>query len=270
MCYCKISDASGGIVFKNIVETLSSQMSSMSLCILTDTVEISGVDMTHVSVVSISLFSSCFSTFHKLEPDRPIHIHISLEQLKKILRACNNDDVLSIIVENKGDNTVIFQFENNLRCHAFTLTMLDIEEDSIDVPELEYNTVVQLPANGFRHLIDELCVMDSEAVQFVSTTEDLTLTTNDVACNSSVILKNSSQDIIISWKDDVSVKISLPKIKSYSVLSKLCSSVQVHISEDFPALLYYKFVREIETDEKGKKEMQIIGEGRCHIAPMID
>lgn len=277
MTFCTISDATGGSVFKTIVETLSSQMSYLSLRILSDRIEISGVDSGHVSVATISLFSSCFSTFHKLEPDNPVHVYLSLEQLKKILRACGSDDTLSIIINKKDDICVTFQFENLLRCHAFSLTVLDIEEESLDIPELDYETVVQLPAQGFRRMFDEMSVMDSEAVHFTSTSENLSIVTTDVVCQSKVNLNNSSPDVDITWTDDVSIKVSLPKIRSYGILSKLCSHVTIHISENFPALFYFKFMREIpiegenEKNEKNEKhENIIIGEGKCHIAPLVN
>lgn len=264
MVFCTLKDSNGGAIFKTIVDTLSSQMSHISMTITNDHLILSGVDMAHVSIVNITLLSSSFSTFRKAT-DQDVNMHVSIDHFKRILRGCKTDDSITITLKQEHDTAVFVQFENEFRTVSFKLPMLDIDQDSIDVPELEYETTVHLPALKFHTVFQDLNVLSPETVCIQSTNEYVQFASDEHGCETEMSVC-VSDDVRIDWTDNVSVQVSVDKFLAYSTMAKMCDDVHLHLSCDYPVYIHFPLVRTITTND-GKKEKLNVGDCKCHIAP---
>lgn len=264
MVFCTLKNANGGIIFKTIVDTLSSQMSHIGMTITNNHLVLSGVDTAHVSIVNISLLSSSFSTFRKTT-EQDVDMHVSIEHFKRILRGCKADDSMKIILKNKYDTSVFIEFENAFRTVSFKLPMLDIDQDSIDVPELKYETTVHLPASKFQTVFQDLNVLSPEAVNIRSTNEHVQFTSEENGCETEMSIC-ASEEVRIDWTNNVSVQVSLDKLLAYSTMSKMCDDVHLHLSGDYPVYIHFPLVY-TKTINEGKKETVFVGDCKCHIAP---
>ena len=264
MVFCTLKDSNGGAIFKTIVDTLSSQMSHISMTITNNHLILSGVDMAHVSIVNITLLSSSFSTFRKAT-DQDVNMHVSIDHFKRILRGCKTDDSITITLKQEHDTAVFVQFENEFRTVSFKLPMLDIDQDSIDVPELEYETTVHLPALKFHTVFQDLNVLSPETVCIQSTNEYVQFASEEHGSETEMSVF-ASDDVRIDWTDNVSVQVSVDKFLAYSTMAKMCDDVHLHLSCDYPVYIHFPLVRTITTND-GKKEKFHVGDCKCHIAP---
>lgn len=264
MTFCIVEDSNGGFIFKTIVETLSSQMSHVSIAITNDHLLLSGVDTAHVSIVNITLLSSSFSTFRK-ESEQDINMHVSIEHFKRILRGCNSEDSMKLKLENKHDTCIVIEFENKFRKVSFKLPMLQIDEENIEVPQLEYETVVCLPASRFQTVFQDLNVLSPETVLICSTNDQIQFKSEEHGSETEMIIV-SSDKVHIVWAKNVVTQVSLDKFLAYSIMSKMCDDVHLHLSGDYPIYIHFPLVHSIMTKEGEKKKVSI-GNCKCHIAP---
>lgn len=264
MVFCTLKDSNGGSVFKTIVDTLSSQMSHISITMSDDHITLSGVDMAHVSIVHITLLSSSFSTFRKTV-DRDVNMHVSSEHFKRILRGSKPDDSMTITLKREHDTVVLIQFENEFRTVSFKLPMLEIDQESIDVPELEYDTTVHIPASKFQSIFQDLNVLSPETVCIRSTDKYVEFSSEEHGCETEMSV-HPSDDVRIDWTKDVFIQVSLDKFLAYSTMSKMCEDVHLHLSCDYPIYVHFPLVRTVLTKD-GEKEKTTIGHCKCHIAP---
>lgn len=263
MTFCKITDSHGGDALKTIVETVSSQMSHISFTINHNTLLISGVDMAHVSIVQIALLSSSFSTFQK-KGEQDIHFHVSISHLKRILRGCKSDDSFSMSLKNENDTYVRIQFENEFRSVSFRLPMLEIDQDVIEVPDLEYETTINIPACKFQSVFNDLNVLSPETVCIRSCEDEIVISSDEHGSEVDMCVP-ASEDVKIDWTENVTVQVSLDKLIAYSGMSKLSDQVHMHLSCDFPVYVHFPLIRLVTNN--GKKEKNPIGTCKCHIAP---
>ena len=89
-------------------------------------------DSSHVSLVALLLRADGFDHFRC---DRNISLGINLGSMGKVLKCCNNDDILTLKSDDQAD-TMTFVFENSAqdRVSDFELKLMDIDSEHLSIP----------------------------------------------------------------------------------------------------------------------------------------
>lgn len=118
------------------------------------------MDASHVALVSMMLKAESFSPYRC---DRNIPLGINLTSLTKVLRAAQNDDILTLKAEDAPDAlNLVFETGENDRISEYDLKLMDIDQDTMAIPETEYAATIAMPAAEFRRICVDLAAM-SEA-----------------------------------------------------------------------------------------------------------
>ena len=258
--YCEIH-CTNGTIFKTIVDTLRSEMETLSLQISTKGIHINGMDSTHVSFVDISLLPSSFSLFDIPKDAETFEVSLSLETLHKVLRSCGPNDSMKIIVKEKNDVQIGIHLKNNVRENKFNVNTLDIEHDSIGLPKLTYDANWSLAATTFKRICDELGYIDDGNISFENHPSAVNIQMTSIDCDSTIELnKEGGLEGSSTSEKPFSQSISLTKLKSYSSFAKLSKTIEIHSTPKMPIHLHFPVVMGDET----------VGNVRCHLAPCIE
>merc|ERR1711935_792687 len=99
-------------------------------------------DSSHVSLVGLLLRADGFDHFRC---DRNISLGINLGSMGKVLKCCNNDDIVTLKAEDNAD-AMTFMFENQSqdRISDFELKLMDIDSEHLGIPDTKEEEQVSI------------------------------------------------------------------------------------------------------------------------------
>lgn len=117
-------------------------------------IALQAMDNSHVALVSMQLFSEAFSPYRC---DRNIALGINLVSLTKVLRAAQNEDILTIKADDSPDVVnLMFESSQTDRLHEYDLKLMDIDQEHLAITETEYSAVVEMPSAEFQRICRDL------------------------------------------------------------------------------------------------------------------
>lgn len=115
------------------------------------------MDNSHVALVSMMLKADGFSPYRC---DRNIALGVNLTSLTKVLRAAQNEDILTLKADDAPDQlNLVFESAENDRISEYDLKLMDIDQEHLGIPETEYASTITMPAAEFRRICTDLLAM---------------------------------------------------------------------------------------------------------------
>src|SRR3569833_2654663 len=107
------------------------------------------MDNSLVALVSMMLKAEASSPYRC---DRNIAIGVNLTSLTKVLRAAQNEDILTLKAEDAPDSlNQNYENSENARISEYDLKLMDIDQEHLGIPEPEYAASFAMPSNKNHH-----------------------------------------------------------------------------------------------------------------------
>jgi|694.fasta_scaffold00964_12 proliferating cell nuclear antigen len=198
------------------------------------------MDNTKVALVHLKLVADSFVLY---KCNNPCKIGICIASLYKLLKISGNNDIITmyvlkndtsrlhIVIENKDKNTIV---------HS-KLKLLDIDEDILDIPDAEFDSVITMPSNEFQKIcrdmsnIAETLIIESKGDSFSMSVE------GDIG-EIEIDIGETQNGLIFSKKfegKNVKGRFDLKYIMLFIKSSSLCSQVEIFLKQDYPLILLY-------------------------------
>jgi len=207
-------------------------------------IALQAMDNSHVALVSMMLKAEAFSPFRC---DRNLALGVNLTSLTKVLRAAQNEDVLTLKAEDAPDVlNLTFEDTNNDRMTEYDLKLMDIDQEHLGIPDTEYAATITLPSTEFRRITTDLMAM-SESVTIEATKDGIKFTAAGEIGNGSVTLrqhtpveKDKQNDAIqIDLSEPVALTFSLKYLVNFCKAATLAPKVKICLSNEVPLLVEY-------------------------------
>lgn len=230
-------------LLKKIVDAIKD---SVKLCNFNCTehgLTVQAVDDSRVLLVSLLVGQSAFSEYRC---DRDITLGIDLESFSKILRCGNNEDFLTLLAEDKPDNVMtIFEDKKKERVSEYSLKLMDIDSEFLNIDDMEYDSVITMPSPEFAKIVKDLKNL-SESLNVVVTKDSVKFSSEGENGSGSVILKSYSdmdhpeESININLENPVDLTFGLKYLNDIIKATSLASSITIKLADKTPALFEYK------------------------------
>jgi proliferating cell nuclear antigen len=163
------------------------------------------MDNSHVALVSVKLHSDGFALYRC---DRPIPLGVNLGSLTKVLKCAKDDDkctlkatddgdVLSLKYEAHSTPTVIFLlgvfaylFPDADRVAEYDMKLMDIDADTLGIPDTEYDARVTMLAGEFTRIVRDLMSL-GESVRIEVSKEGVRFASDGEAAQGNILLKQT-------------------------------------------------------------------------------
>lgn len=120
-------------------------------------VALQAMDNSHVALVSMMLKAEMFSPFRC---DRNIALGINLTSLTKVLRAAQNEDILTLKAEDAPDVVnLVFESAESDRISEYDIKLMDIDQEHLGIPDTEYAATIEMPSAEFQRICRDLILM---------------------------------------------------------------------------------------------------------------
>ncbi|TQV96794.1 proliferating cell nuclear antigen (PCNA) [Cordyceps javanica] len=205
-------------------------------------IALQAMDNSHVALVSMMLKAEGFSPFRC---DRNIALGVNLTSLTKVLRAAQNEDILTLKADDAPDVlNIVFESSENDRISEYDLKLMDIDQEHLGIPETEYAATISMPSAEFRRICTDLSAM-SESVGIEASKDGVKFSCNGDIGNGSVTLRSHTNvekpdlNVDIELTEPVSLTFSLKYLVNFCKAAGLSGQVKICLSSEVPLLVEY-------------------------------
>jgi len=236
MFEAKISRAA---TLKKIVTAISELITDAKFECSASGMSLQAMDAAHVSLVALLLRKDGFEDYRC---DRNITLGINLDAMTKVLKCAGNDDSVTMKAQDDGDS-VTFIFESKNKISDFELKILDIDADQLGIPEVEYKSVMKMPAVEFQKIVSNLSTW-GEAVIISTSKNGVKFSVSGEMGSGNINLKSNSDvdsesGVVLQVTDNVTLTFALKKLTSFTKATPLSTSVSLSMSDDVPLAVEY-------------------------------
>ncbi len=162
--------------------------------------------------------------------------------LYKIIKTVNNNDILTLFVNENNLNHLGIKIENmdkNTKTTYF-LNLLDLNNEQFDIPEVEFNSVITLPSNDFQKLMRDMNNI-ADFVEIKNVDNKFILSCEGDFCNQETVL--SDTDLVIinngSPNDIIQGNFNLKYLVLFTKCTNLSNNVELFLRNDYPLIIKY-------------------------------
>jgi proliferating cell nuclear antigen len=183
--------------------------------------------------------------FSPFRCDRNIALGINLSSLTKVLRAAQNEDILTLKAEDAPDVlNLVFESSETDRISEYDLKLMDIDQEHLGIPDTEYAATIAMPASEFKRITTDLIAM-SESVTIDASKDGVKFSCQGDIGNGAVTLRQHSsvekpnESVEIELSEPVSLTFSLKYLVNFCKASALSTQVKICLSNEVPLLVEY-------------------------------
>jgi proliferating cell nuclear antigen len=220
--------------------------------ILTDTnvifdetgVKIITTDSTKTVLIHMKLEREKFEDYHC---EKKMICGISMINLHKLIKTISNTDTLTLFIKKNNTNRLGIRINNAEKKTQTTyeLNLLDIPDDGLQIPPVEFDTELTFPSNDFQKIIRDM-INIGEIIEIESQPKKiLKLTCSGDFATQETLLRESEneQDNCIVFNNNrdelIQGRFSLKYLILFTKCTNLCQQIQMYIKNDYPLIIQY-------------------------------
>jgi proliferating cell nuclear antigen len=229
-------------LLKKVVEAIKDLVQDCNFDCNDSGVALQAMDNSHVALVSMMLKAEAFAPYRC---DRNIALGLNLSSLTKVLRAAQNEDILTLKAEDAPDVlNLVFESSANDRISEYDLKLMDIDQEHLGIPDTEYAATISMPSAEFRRICTDLAAM-SESVSIDASKDGIKFSANGDIGSGSVTLRSHTDvskdenNVDISLTEPVNLTFSLKYLVNFCKAAGLANQVKISLSNEVPLLVEY-------------------------------
>ena len=233
--------------FRTLMTALKDILLETNISFQPDGIRIINMDKSHTILVHLYLAASNFE-FYECKKEKII-IGVNMFHLFKLINSIDNDDTLTIYIENADyyDGIVshlALKFENGdiKQCKTQKLKLIEPEQDELEVPDVKFSSIINLPSADFQKIIRDLsCISDK--IEIKSVGNEIIFKCQGQFASAEIHRAESDGSMGFIVKQDSSKIIqgefSLKNLGYFIKCTNLCSQIEMYLENDLPLVVKY-------------------------------
>ena len=233
--------------FRTLMTALKDILLETNITFKKDGIRIINMDKSHTMLAHLFLGAENFEHYECNK--EKIVIGVNMFHLFKLINSIDNDDTLTIYIENNDyyDGIVSFlglKFENGdiKQCKTQKLRLIEPDTDEFEEPDVHFSSVINLPSSDFQKIIRDLSCI-SERLEIKSVGNELIFRCDGQFATAEVKREESSGGMEFIEKQDSSKIIqgefSLKNLGYFIKCTNLCSQIEMYLENDLPLVVKY-------------------------------
>lgn len=151
-------------------------------------INLQAMDNSHVALVAVHLEAAGFKRYRC---DRPMPLGVNLTSLTKVLKCAKDDDITTLKAADEADVlNLVYEAKNSDRIAEYDMKLMDIDSDTLGIPDTEYDARVTMPSAEFTRVVRDLSQL-GESVRIEVSKEGVRFASEGEAANGSVLMKQT-------------------------------------------------------------------------------
>ena len=209
-------------------------------------IKIINMDKTHTILVHLFLKAENFEFFECKE--EKIIVGVNILHLFKLITTIDNDDTLTIYIENDYYNEGIvtelgLKFENgNIKQSKIQkLKLIEPEQDELEIPDVKFSSVINMPSNDFQKIIRDLANI-SEKIEIKSVEDELIFKCSGQFAKAEIRRSENNANMQILNKQHNKIiqgEYSLKNLLYFIKCTNLCNQIEIYLENNRPLIVKY-------------------------------
>jgi proliferating cell nuclear antigen len=233
--------------FRTLMVALKDILLETNITFKKDGIRIINMDKSHTMLAHLFLGAVNFEHYECKK--EKITIGVNMFHLFKLINTIDNDDTLTMYIENKDfhDGIVSFlglKFENGdiKQCKTQKLRLIEPDHDEFEEPHVEFSSVINLPSSDFQKIIRDLSCI-SERLEIKSVGNELIFRCNGQFATAEIKRAESDGSMEFIQKQDstkiIQGEFSLKNLGYFIKCTNLCSQIEMYLENDLPLVVKY-------------------------------
>ena len=233
--------------FRTLMTALKDILLETNITFQPDGIRIINMDKSPTILAHLFLAAPNFE-FYECKKEKII-IGVNMFHLFKLINSIDNDDTLTIYIENAdyADGIVshlALKFENGeiKQCKTQKLRLIEPEPEELEYPNVKFSSIINLPSADFQKIIRDLtCISDKLEIKSVG--NELIFKCSGQFASAEIHRAESDGSMGFVLKQDASKVIqgefSLKNLGYFIKCTNLCSQIEVYLENDLPLVVKY-------------------------------
>jgi proliferating cell nuclear antigen len=233
--------------FRTLMTALKDILLETNIIFQPDGIRIINMDKSHTILVHLFLAAPNFE-FYECKKEKII-IGVNVFHLFKLINSIDNDDTLTIYIENAdyADGIVshlALKFENGeiKQCKTQKLRLIEPEQEELEYPDVKFSSIINLPSVDFQKIIRDLSGL-SDKLEIKSVGNELIFKCSGQFASAEIHRAESDGSMGFILKQDASKVIqgefSLKNLGYFIKCTNLCSQIEIYLENDLPLVVKY-------------------------------
>lgn len=221
-----------------LFESLKDILTDVNLQISSNGIKIMAMDGSKVAVIHLKLDANKFEIF---KCQKPMKAGINMSSLHKILKSIKNNDVINFYIKENESTNLNIKIENTEKRTQIisVIKLLDIDEDILEIPNIEYDSVVTMPSNDFQSYVRDLSIITNE-IKIESKDSSFILSGQGDFAGTNIIIGETSNGMTLNKQESASGVFFLKYLLLFTKSTNLCTTVELYLKNEYPLILIYK------------------------------
>jgi proliferating cell nuclear antigen len=233
--------------FRTLMTALKDILLETNITFEPDGIRIINMDKSHTILAHLYLAAQNFEMYECKK--EKIIIGVNMFHLFKLINTIDNDDTLTIYIEN-GDyvdgivSHLALKFENGTikQCKTQKLRLIEPEPEELQYPDVKFSSIINLPSADFQKIIRDLsCISDKLEIKSVG--NELIFKCSGQFASAEIHRTESDGSMGFILKQDSSKVIqgefSLKNLGYFIKCTNLCQQIEVYLENDLPLVVKY-------------------------------
>jgi proliferating cell nuclear antigen len=233
--------------FRTLMTALKDILLETNIIFQEDGIRIVNMDKSHTILAHLFLQASKFEYYYCKYPK--IVIGVNMFQLFKLINSIDNDDTLTIYIEENDYNDGIvdhlgLRFENGdiKQCKDQKLRLIEPDDDDLELPKIKYSSILNMPSSDFQKIVRDLSNL-SDRLEIKSVGNELIFSCNGPFASCTLRRSECDGNMEFIQKQDndqiIQGEFSLKNLSYFIKCTNLCNSIEVYLENNIPLIVRY-------------------------------
>ena len=246
-------------IFVSLFQYISKFTENMNLMFEKDLFYMQTINTSHVVILEICLPKEWFDVYEIAEGSLNIGVNTALfykvlkkrektqqiqiqyngkvdDRLQFFFTTCNTE----IELENKSEDKKAKKDEDLIFDKDFEIPLIDIEEELLSIPSMDYQAELSLSTDKFANLIGQLKDF-GETLEIECSEDKITLSAHSSENGKMItrILIEDLTEFAIEENEKIQMEFALKYLYDICLYQKISKTIEIKISKDFPMRILY-------------------------------
>ena len=233
--------------FRCLITALKDILLETNITFKPDGIRIINMDKSHTILVWLFLEAINFE-FYECKKEKII-IGINMFHLFKLINTIENDDTLTMYIENADYvdgivSNLTLKFENGeiKQCKTQKLRLIEPEAEELEYPDVKFSSIINLPSTDFQKIIRDLsCISDKLEIKSVGNELIFKCSGQFASAEIHRAESDGSMGFILKQHSSkvVQGEFSLKNLSYFIKCTNLCSQIELYLENDLPLVVMY-------------------------------
>ena len=225
---------------RTLVEVLKDVLNDVTLMFSEEGAKIIAMDGSHVALIHMFLEADRFELY---KCKKNINVGLSMQSWYKLMKTVSNNDTVSMYISEGNTDQMGISIHNADKNSItnFHLKLLDIDDKTFNIPDVEINCIVSLPSHDFQRMCRDMSNI-SDTVEIVSRNDSLVFSCDGDFASQETVIGEAMHGLVFTKKDNESIikgKFSLKYINLFTKSTNLCNTIELYLKNNYPLILKY-------------------------------